>query len=144
MYGAGNYCADEPEKIDQYTRPDKGRRGMEELHSLLYPTGGNTHPGQDIFYCFLVRVACGACFQSQGLDRDRLKDAATGTEVYMTDERRELSRILGSSPSISYHTLVMHTSSTKTGGHVERFREIVLFDGNRIYPEYLLAYRRLK
>ena len=34
----------------------------------------------------------------------------------------------GSSPSFSYHTLVMHPSTVKTGGHVERFREIILFE----------------
>ena len=147
VYGAGNYCADEPEKVDQYATPDAGPRGLEELHARLYPSEGNVgnvHPGGDVFYCFLARVTCGACFQSRGLDRHLLKDAATGRDVYMTPARRELARIEGSSPSISYHTLVMHPSMNRTGGHVERFREVIVFDGNRIYPEYLVAYRRLK
>ncbi|CAK9050515.1 unnamed protein product [Durusdinium trenchii] len=72
IFGAGNYLAEDPEKIDQYTRPDPGlgTPGLEELHSRLYRAGGNHHPDDDnIFYCFLVRATCGACLQTTGLDK---------------------------------------------------------------------------
>ena len=42
------------------------------------------------------------------------------------------------SPTFSYHTLVVNL-----GAAVLRFREFISFSGNRIYPEYLIAYRRV-
>ena len=140
MFGAGNYFAEAPEKIDQYTRPDEGLEtpGLEELHSRLYRAGGNFHPGEDIFYCFLVRVTCGACLQTKGLDKERLRDVVTGQEVFLNNDRRELSRVPGATPTFSYHTLVVNL-----GAAVLRFREFISFSGIRIYPEYLIAYRRV-
>ncbi|CAE7244256.1 TNKS2 [Symbiodinium sp. CCMP2456] len=145
MFGAGSYVAEDPEKIDQYTTPDPGFEvpGLEELHSRLYRAGGNAHPGEDTFYCFLVRAVCGACQVVEGLDKDRLRDADSGTEVFLTPDRRVLSHIPHASPSLSYHTLVVNVAKHKVPAGVYRFREVVLFDGNRIYPEYLLAYRRI-
>ncbi|CAK9006731.1 unnamed protein product [Durusdinium trenchii] len=47
MFGAGAYFAEDPEKIDQYTREDPGYMtpGLEPLHSRLYRPGGHKHPG---------------------------------------------------------------------------------------------------
>ena len=39
--------------------------------------------------------------------------------------------------------LTMNTCMNEgIGGGVKRFREFVIFHGERVYPEYLLAYRR--
>ena len=140
-FGAGNYFAEDPEKIDQYTTPDPGfeAAGFEDLHSRLYRAGGNAHPGDDIFYCFVVRVACGACLHTEGLDRaTSLKDISTGEEIFLNADRRELRRIPGASPPFSYDTLVVNVGSA-----VKRFREIISFSGHRVYAEYLLAYHRI-
>lgn len=50
MFGAGCYFAEDPEKIDQYVRPDPHHNapGLEELHSRLY-TDGNL--GIQIGFC---------------------------------------------------------------------------------------------
>ena len=44
----------------------------------------------------------------------------------------------GASPSFSYHMLVVNL-----GEAVLRFREFISFSGINIYPEYLIAYRRV-
>lgn len=147
LFGAGNYLAEDPEKIDQYTRPDPGLEtpGLEEIHSRLYRAGGNYHPGEDMFYCFIVRATCGASLQISGLDQDdRLRDE-TGRDVFLTPDRRELARVPGTSPAFSYHSLVVNlcTGKTSSKAAVARFREVVIFEGNRIYPEYLVAYKRV-
>lgn len=146
LFGAGNYLAEDPEKIDQYTRPDPGLEtpGLEEIHSRLYRAGGNYHPGEDMFYCFIVRATCGASLQISGLDEDRLRDEA-GRDVFLTPDRRELARVPGTSPAFSYHSLVVNLCTGKTSSKavVARFREVVIFEGNRIYPEYLVAYKRV-
>ena len=54
----------------------------------LWKQGGNvaagessTHapPGEHVFYCFLVRAACGAAFQSEGTKIQQKLRAATTT-----------------------------------------------------------------
>ena len=80
-----------------------------------------------------------------------------------TSQWRELGRVAGvENPSVAYHSLVVETSERDEEadaaldrgfssatlvnhgmlGGVERFREFVVFHAERIYPEYLLAYRR--
>ncbi|OLP84261.1 putative serine/threonine-protein kinase pats1 [Symbiodinium microadriaticum] len=143
MFGAGAYFAEDPEKIDQYTREDPGHEapGLERLHSRLYRAGGHQHPGDHIFYCFVVRVTCGACFLSHGF-KDKLRDHDSDFQVFVNEDRRELSAVPGSDPRIPYHTLVVQTG--KEAKHrIERFREVISFSANRAYPEYLLAYQRV-
>lgn len=72
---------------------------------------------------------------------------------------RELGNIAGvEGPSVPFHSLVVETTCTNQSlnrefstatlinegmaGGVERHREFVIFHGEQIYPEYLLAYRR--
>ena len=49
----------------------------------------------------------------------------------------------GTSPAVSYHTLVVNAGDTSAAASVAQFRQIVVMNGKRIYPEYLLAYRRV-
>ena len=105
--------------------------------------GGCSHSGEDTFYCFVVRAACGACLITEGLDEERLKDVNTGQDVFLTPERRELCRVPGEVPAMCYHTMVVNLARRKTPTAVIRFREIIAFDSDRVYPEYLLAYRRV-
>ncbi|CAE7327124.1 PRP40B [Symbiodinium natans] len=144
VFGAGSYFAEDPEKIDQYTQPDAGQAapGLEELHAQLF-TEESPHPGEDTFYCFVVRATCGAALVIEGLDQERLKDVNTGKHVFLKPDRRQLCHIPGAVPSISYHTLVVELTKRKLPTAVLRFREIVLFEDTRVYPEYLIAYRRV-
>ena len=49
----------------------------------------------------------------------------------------------GASPPFSYHSLVVNAGATSAAASVAQFRQIVVMNGKRIYPEYLLAYRRV-
>eukprot|EP00439_Symbiodinium_sp_Y106_P024089 s1689_g2.t4 len=140
IFGAGSYFAEDPEKIDQYTQPDGGYKttGLEELHEQLFAEEGNMHPGEDIFYCFVVRATCGAALVTEGLDHDRLKDVNTNKQVFLRSDRRQLCHIPGATPSISYHTLVVDVAKRKVPTSVLRFREIVLFEDTRVYPDWRL------
>ena len=80
---------------------------------------------------------------ASGLDHDRLKDVNTNKQVFLRSDRRQLCHIPGATPSISYHTLVVDVAKRKVPTSVLRFREIVLFEDTRVYPEYLIAYRRV-
>eukprot|EP00747_Dinoflagellata_sp_TGD_P006167 gnl/TRDRNA2_/TRDRNA2_115852_c1_seq1.p1 gnl/TRDRNA2_/TRDRNA2_115852_c1~~gnl/TRDRNA2_/TRDRNA2_115852_c1_seq1.p1 ORF type:complete len:343 (+),score=29.23 gnl/TRDRNA2_/TRDRNA2_115852_c1_seq1:50-1030(+) len=165
-FGAGIYLAEDPEKIDQYGCSDSKYEapGLEDLHARLYRPGGNSHPDDDLFYCFVVRAACGATLTTKGLDQlcaacrsggtwsssaricavcgfDRdppMADCDTGAILFETPERRELIQVPGSVPPIHFHSLLV-----ETGKAVKRFRECIIYDANRIYAEYLLAYRRV-
>ena len=41
------------------------------------------------------------------------------------------------SPAVNHHSLL-----AETGGRIQRFREFIVFHGDRVYPEYLVAYHR--
>ncbi|CAE7851831.1 unnamed protein product, partial [Symbiodinium sp. KB8] len=159
MFGAGAYFAEDPEKIDQYTREDPGHEapGLERLHSRLYRAGGHQHPGDHIFYCFVVRVTCGACFLSHGF-KDKLRDHDSDFQVFVNEDRRELSAVPGSDPRIPYHTLVVQTGKEESlsserllpefhgcsdVSSKERFREVISFSANRAYPETLRSGRTI-
>ncbi|CAK9006688.1 unnamed protein product [Durusdinium trenchii] len=144
MFGAGCYFAEDPEKADQYARPDPHHKasGLEELHARLY-NGENTHPEGDVFYCFAVRVVCGACVQTKGLDKSRpTKDALSGEEIFFNADLKQLVEIPGTTPPERYHTLVVNPTSESTGRSVYRNREVISFKGAMTYAEYLIAFTR--
>ena len=82
MFGAGCYFAEDSEKMDQYAKVEKDRTpGLDKFHSRLYGTG-NTRPDGDVFYCLVVRLACGASFQTNGLDDSKPpRDVDSGQEA---------------------------------------------------------------
>jgi hypothetical protein len=42
-------------------------------------------------------------------------------------------------PALHYHSLL-----AELGGSIRRYREFVIFHGDHVYPEYVVAYRRAK
>jgi hypothetical protein len=56
--------------------------------------------------------------------------------VFANDAARELVPIPGF-PRLRYHSLL-----AETGESIKRFREFVVFHGNYVYPEYVVAYKR--
>ena len=67
-------------------------------------------------------------------------DGAQVTEsggLWATNLRRDLAEVKGATTPTNYHSLL-----AELGVSIARFREIVVFHGTRIYPEYLIAYSR--
>jgi hypothetical protein len=144
MFGEGVYLADDGAKADQYTRAadaviQKGDSPLAALHALLYPGDGSLPP-EGLNYMFLCRVGLGCAIRTKDGEHCLDAGAATGDQLFATQRRRQLGEIAGcTEPKVPYHSLL-----AELGGNVARFREVVVFDGARVYPEYLLAYSRLR
>lgn len=135
MFGAGVYLSEDPEKVDQYVRPDDGSNPeLSELHSQLFNEAQNfTHPGEDLFYVFVVRAVLGVpCYTMDGK-----VDESTGAPLFHDEHRRELGYIPGNKP-LRYHCLI-----ADTGDKLKRYREFVVYNGGRTNIRYMLAYRRV-
>jgi hypothetical protein len=50
-----------------------------------------------------------------------------------------LKAVPGCEPPLHYHSLL-----AELGGSIHRYREFVVFHGDHVYPEYVVAYRRAK
>lgn len=141
------YFSEDADKVDQYVACDKAfvkQQGPTKgaLHARLY--GGareQSHPG-NVYYLLVCRVALGHYV--------RTRDAAPkctsldggagggGAPCFARDNPRELAAVPSVNPPIHYHALL----GEKGPGHL-RHREVVLFHGEYLYPEYLLGVQRL-
>jgi len=145
-FGAGNYFADDAGKTDQYATHDEQSRGhgtgAGELYSRLY---ANTEPLTNVFYVFVCRVVLGEFLETrQGLPRI--------SSLFATTRHRELKSIPGTTPPQPYHSLIARvcTHAERASGPCPhhcalapgRFSEYISFHDCRVYPEYLVAYRR--
>lgn len=151
MFGEGVYLADDGAKADQYTRATDtsiqlAGSPLAALHTLLYPDG--SLPAAGVNYMFLCRVGLGCTIRTK--DGISCLDAGAAIDdklfvpspfrigPYEMNRRKQLGEIAGcTEPKVPYHSLLV-----ELGGKIARFREVVVFDGARIYPEYLLAYSR--
>jgi len=155
LFGNGSYFAEDIAKADQYVTQDKKYGDHGDLHKELYKEPSSVlqqmlsswgwgselpensdpwpgHPGQ-VFYVFLCRVALGHHCRTL----DGSTDMDTGTSLWSSPQR-ELAAVPGTSPAEPYHSLL-----AEVGLRIKRYREFVVFHGERIYPEYLLAYQRV-
>uniref|UniRef100_A0A6U4XDW1 Poly [ADP-ribose] polymerase n=1 Tax=Hemiselmis andersenii TaxID=464988 RepID=A0A6U4XDW1_HEMAN len=136
-FGDGVYLAEDAAKSDQYGQSDSKYQPSNPLHHMLYgasnprPPGGlhgmstlPEHPGQGVFYILVCRVVLGY--------------ALFGVRDYFNpnSKSRELKDIQGVFPPTPHHSLIAQGSF--------RYKEIILFHGDQVYPEYLLAYRRTR
>ena len=143
MFGEGVYLADDGAKADQYTRAadasiQTGDDPLAALHALLYPDG--SLPPAGVNYTFLCRVGLGCAIRTKDGTSCLDPGAATDDKLFATARRKQLGEIAGcTEPKVPYHSLL-----AELGGNIARFREVVVFDGARVYPEYLLAYSRLR
>ena len=162
LFGEGVYFAEDGAKCDQYTRaPDNmlarggtAAAGMNDLHTVLYPGGedggedGENYPRTGVHYVFLCRVILGCSVRTldgwTSIDRNTIegfssKNALTKEPggLWATKVQRELGEIMGAHRPMPYHSLV-----AELGWKISRFREYIVFNGARVYPEYLLAYSR--
>lgn len=139
MFGEGVYFAEDCAKADQYVRDaDTGDAGT-NLQRLLYGTepGSVKRPSQPVYYVFVCRVVLGCSVRTKDGRTCLDSGASVGNQLWATDRRKQLGEIAGAAMSIPYHSLV-----AELGGNIVRFREFVIFNGARCYPEYLIAYSR--
>jgi len=135
LFGNAVYLAEDAEKIDQYVTSDRTYDPSNELHKRIYKGGGHFVP--KVFYCFVVRAVLGFPCKT----KDSITRLEDGGRVFgVPGNTRVLGYIPGTKPAntIQYHSLI-----AELGGKLSRHREFMLFDGDLIYPEYLLAYRRV-
>jgi len=152
LFGDGTYLAEDVAKNDQYCTYDVCQGASSEsfqgpwkprcacvdgasleLHRIVFDGTGTTHPGQ-LLYVFFCRVILGCPIRTQ----DGHTNMDSPHDSIWASEERELAPIVGSSPPVTHHSLI-----AETGGRISRFREFVVYHGDRIYPEYLVAYQRL-
>lgn len=129
LFGHGTYLAEDIGKNDNYVTEDSRYGAHQDLHKELY--GNVRHPG-NVFYIFLCRVTMGHFCSTQ----DGNTIIGSGANIW-SSAQRELSYIPGTSPPEPFHGLV-----AEVGGRIQRYREFITFHGDRIYPEYLIAYQR--
>lgn len=136
LFGNAVYLAEDAEKIDQYVTSDRTFDSRNELHRRLYRSGSTPFVPK-VFYCFVVRAVLGfPCKTKDGTAR--LDD---GGKVFGIPGN---TRVLGYIPdTVPANTIQFHSLIAELGGKLSRHREFMVFDGDRIYPEYLLAYRRV-
>ena len=135
LFGQGSYLAEDAGKCDQYTKIDLQLDGS-DLHKRLY-SPSVPHPGK-VFYILVCRVARG--YHQRTEDRGgTFKDADNPGQLVFPVNERELSPVKGiSAPNILHHSLLADVT------HIMRYREIIVFHSDYIYPEYLLAYQRFQ
>jgi hypothetical protein len=132
-FGDGVYLAEDVAKTDQYGAPDVGFNSSSDLHRRLY---GNSYRHQgSVFYVLVCRVVLGYPARTQEVGPSA-RHMETGQGLFPVGFR-ELSSIPGVTPPISYHSLI-----AELGIKIMRYREFVLFHGDYVLPEYLLAYHR--
>eukprot|EP00931_Biecheleriopsis_adriatica_P101914 TRINITY_DN76962_c0_g1_i1.p1 TRINITY_DN76962_c0_g1~~TRINITY_DN76962_c0_g1_i1.p1 ORF type:complete len:1086 (-),score=173.25 TRINITY_DN76962_c0_g1_i1:126-3038(-) len=132
IFGHGTYFAEDVAKNDQYVTEDAQHDGNNELHKVLYKDV--RHPGH-VFYVLFCRVLLGYPI----VTKDGERDVRNGQSIWASraSSQRELATISGASRAVNHHSLI-----AETGGRIARFREFMIFHGDRVYPEYLVAYRR--
>merc|ERR1712012_333045 len=126
------YLAEDTGKNDSYCRDDVQHGAHPDLHTLLFDELGLTHDGS-LRYIFFCRAVLG-CFV-------RTKDGSTDLDnpgkAVWASSNRELAIVEGSSPPVHHHALL-----AEVGQRISTYREFIVFHGDRIYPEYLVAYKR--
>eukprot|EP01062_Namystynia_karyoxenos_P061021 TRINITY_DN528_c0_g1_i10.p1 TRINITY_DN528_c0_g1~~TRINITY_DN528_c0_g1_i10.p1 ORF type:complete len:2077 (+),score=563.26 TRINITY_DN528_c0_g1_i10:95-6325(+) len=139
-FGCGTYLAEDPGKCDQYATSHTAGQHP-DLERRLYHGRGVEHG--KVHYMLVCRVTAG-CF---AVTKDGRKQA-DGKQLWAAepkagwkgaDPRRELDYAPGGIAGCRarYSSLLVETAPKRS-----RYREFVVFDPQRLYGEYLLAYTR--
>ena len=102
----------------------------DDLHKRLYAHGVR-HQGK-VGYLLVCRVLLGHTVRTQQSGRDATMDG--GSSIFPVTYR-ELCTVNGVSPPAFHHSLIAEVPAM-------RFREFIVFHGEYIYPEYIIAYQR--
>jgi hypothetical protein len=145
-FGDGVYLAEDAGKTDQYVGLDSAYDPSSELHKLLY-SETVPHP-VDVFYVLVVRAALGFPVRTQhtldnsdeanthALRAARVTSMDNGAPIFPVN-CRELSAVPGVMPTIYHHSLI-----AELGQDIVRYREFVLFHGDYVHIDYVIAYHR--
>eukprot|EP00930_Biecheleria_cincta_P076675 TRINITY_DN63886_c0_g1_i1.p1 TRINITY_DN63886_c0_g1~~TRINITY_DN63886_c0_g1_i1.p1 ORF type:complete len:641 (-),score=91.25 TRINITY_DN63886_c0_g1_i1:288-2210(-) len=140
LLGHGVYLAEDPSKMDQYCTADDvaaGTKNLSQLHSWLY-SADNPHPGR-VFYAVVCRVVLGMPICTKNGKTD-LKPPHTS--IFRASDKRELALIPKCESEISYHSLIAEPGPVEDGYLLQRHREFVVFNCNRILEQYIVAFTR--
>jgi hypothetical protein len=138
-FGSGNYLAEDAGKNDQYVTSDVKHDAFPDLHNRIY-SPSHCHPNEKIFYILVCRTTMGSFVRTTAtvpFSTSTLWSLDNPGEKIFPITTRELGPIPGTTPRILYHGLVVEKSENL------RYREFVTFHGDYVYPEYLLAYKRV-
>ena len=144
-------------KSQKGSKVSYSRKDLKSLHKHLYSMPGSqnrsncndglgNHPN-DVFYV----IVCRAILGHHVVTRDGKRQADSTDLVFSMDgsNKSELANMPFGDPPQPYHSLVAdicpHLSSSGIQACqccLKRFREFVIFHGENIYPEFLLAYQR--
>ena len=137
IFGKGIYLAESLTKNDQYVEADESyncRSKLGDLHARLYGKQ-NQHPGK-VYYVLICRTLLGYPVRTQD-NQTNMDHWDTG--VYAM-QNRELAYIDGAYEGSRIHH---HSLLAETGVRIQRHREFIQFNKERVYPWYLLAYQRV-
>jgi hypothetical protein len=141
-YGDGTYFAEDPGKCDQYVRPDvhrdDGSGELAKLHEQLYALPDVTHPGGKIYYLLVCRVAVGHHVRTHSMGGNA-KSVDQPSLAVFPKGFRELAPVPGSS-AIYHHSLLADVVGPPINA---RYREVIVFHSDYVYPEYVIAYQRI-
>ena len=138
LFGEGIYLAENACKNDQYVSKDESYQSggeLKALHEMLYPNKAADHPGS-VHYLVLCRVVMG-CFVST---KDGCNTEGASAKSVWAKTKKELSVVGRTHPPIHHHALVAQAGADC---YVKRHREFLQFHGARVYPAYLLGYKRI-
>eukprot|EP00929_Paragymnodinium_shiwhaense_P118122 TRINITY_DN8983_c0_g1_i1.p1 TRINITY_DN8983_c0_g1~~TRINITY_DN8983_c0_g1_i1.p1 ORF type:complete len:688 (-),score=83.20 TRINITY_DN8983_c0_g1_i1:298-2361(-) len=152
-FGKGVYLAEDVGKNDQYCEEDDGADSdpeSQEFYKQVYSDCGLRHPcsddsatdpGPGVCYVLICRAILGTVIQS----KDGETCQQTGQPLWVDPSlKQELRAVPDSIPPHPYHSLVMEAKERAfaEGYVLYRYREIIIYHGTRVYPQYLIAYRR--
>lgn len=155
-FGFGCYLAEDAGKANQYVTPDRKFDKHNELHQRLYTYTTTRHPGPGTCYMFICRSCIGLPARTYDGDQTlegqsvweagRMGGTSKGSKAGKgRNTKRELACI-SDSKQVRYHSAVVElTSADSALPHSRqacRYREFIFPHGDRIYPEYLLAFYR--
>lgn len=147
-FGYGSYLAEDAGKCDQYVAKDEQYDAAEPLHKLLFAAENKPqHPG-NIYWMLLTRAAIGHAAVSVDAEVDNASGGVVWAHARERAKRRELAFVPNVIPELRFHSLVVETSDLALfeqyrHRRVYRYREFIFTHGERLYPEYLLAVRRV-
>ena len=114
---------------------DSSFDGGSELHKRLYGHGTH-HPGK-VYYVLVCRVALGHHVRTQATGKGAT--SMDGGQKVFPISFRELAAVPNVTPPVHYHALLADVVNAGA-----RYREVVVFHSELIYPEYVIAYQRFE
>ena len=155
IFGRGIYFAENAANSDKHAERDlrfEKESTIGKLHERIYNINSHPHPKQ-VCYCLVTRVILGKYYALTKDGMTRLNNGPTrggederdGQQLFTSENRDSLCPFKakqdnnGAGLSVTPSSLV-----AEPGGRGNQFREFVVFDPDRIFVEYLVAYKRIR